>query len=171
MQFIFETPRLILSQFTKDDASLILRLNSHPEVVKYVHEPVLKTEERAQEILLNIILPQYKLNLGRWAIYTKEKNEFIGWCGLKHQPEANEIDLGYRLHPAWWRQGFATEAARHTLEYGLNKLRIPVITGRAHVKNMASLKILETIGMVWTKDEVIDNCPVKTFIAVNSSNS
>ena len=169
MKVIFETPRLVLGQFTENDSSLILNLNSHPGVVKYVHEPVLETEEKAREILLNIILPQYKMHLGRWAIYTKESNEFIGWCGLKYQRETEEIDLGYRLHPASWGKGYATEAAQHTLAYGLNQLAIPVITGRAHVENIASLKVLEKIGMKWTRNELIDGCSVKTYIALNTS--
>ena len=165
MQLILETPRLMLRQFTEDDAALILLLNSHASVVKYVHEPILKTEEKAREILLNIILPQYKNKLGRWAVYTKDGNQFIGWCGLKYLVNSGEIDLGYRLLPSAWGNGYATEAARHTLEYGFDKLNIQTITGRAHVENIASLKILEKIGMEWVKDEVMESCPVKTFTA------
>ncbi len=71
MNIVFETPRLILGQFTQDDAPLILELNSDPEIVKYVHEPVLTTEEQAKKIIVDIILPQYKNNLGRWATYQK----------------------------------------------------------------------------------------------------
>ncbi|MGI8582795.1 MAG: GNAT family N-acetyltransferase, partial [Chitinophagaceae bacterium] len=67
MHIVFETPRLILGQFTQDDAPLILQLNSDPEIVKYVHEPILTTEEQAKNIIVDIILPQYKNNLGRWA--------------------------------------------------------------------------------------------------------
>ena len=78
MHIIFETPRLILRQFTEDDAPLILELNSDPEIVKYVHEPTLQTEEQAKKIIIDIILPQYKNNLVRWAIHTKDNNEFIG---------------------------------------------------------------------------------------------
>ena len=62
MHIVFETPRLILGQFTEDDAELILHLNSDPDVVKYVHEPLLKTEEQAKKIIADIILPQYKNN-------------------------------------------------------------------------------------------------------------
>ena len=105
MHIIFETPRLILRQFTEDDAPLILELNSDPEIVKYVHEPTLQTEEQAKKIIIDIILPQYKNNPGRWAIHTKDNNEFIGWCGLKYRPELDEIDLGYRLiQKAWVRK-------------------------------------------------------------------
>ena len=97
MQLIFETPRLVLGQFTAMDAPLILQLNSDPDIVKYVHEPVLTSEEQALKIINEVILPQYKNNLGRWATYTKHDNEFIGWCGLKYLPDSGEIDLGYRF--------------------------------------------------------------------------
>ena len=163
MHVVFETPRLILGQFTEQDAPLILQLNSDPEIVKYVHEPVLTTEEQARKIMIDSILPQYKNNLGRWATYTKSNNEFIGWCGLKYRPDLDEIDLGYRLKRSAWGKGYATEAARHTLDHGLNNLDLPVITGRAHVENLASIKVLEKIGMRFTREEVMDDCPVKTY--------
>jgi len=163
MHIIFETPRLILSRFTEEDAPLILQLNSDPDIVKYVHERILQTEEDARDIIVNIILPQYANNLGRWAMYTKADNEFIGWCGLKHIPAKNEIDLGYRLNKSAWRKGFATEAASHTLEYGFNTLQLPLITGKAHVENIASLKILEKIGMNFIREEIEDDCPIKVY--------
>ena len=142
MQIILQTPCLILRQITIDDAPLILELNSDPEIVKYVHEPTLKTVEQAEEIITNIILPQYKNNLGRWAIITKTDNDFIGWCGLKYRPDVDEIDLGYRLMQNAWGKGFATEAAAKTLEHGFNSLNVKLITGRAHIENIASIKVL-----------------------------
>jgi ribosomal-protein-alanine N-acetyltransferase len=163
MHIIFETPRLLLRRFTIEDASLIQQLNSDPEVLKYLHEPPLETIEQAKHILNTIILPQYENDLGRWAIHTKDTNEFIGWCGLKHRPELDEIDLGYRLKKTAWGKGFAKEAALYTVEHGLKKLQLPIITGRAHIDNTASLYILEKIGMQFIREETIDNCPVKTY--------
>ncbi|MGC4100474.1 GNAT family N-acetyltransferase [Ferruginibacter sp.] len=167
MHIIFQTPRLLLRRFTLDDAPLILQLNSDPEVLKYLHEPLLETEAQATKVLSDIILPQYEHNLGRWAIHTKHNNEFIGWCGLKYRPELEEIDLGYRLKKTAWGHGYALEAAQHTIDYGLNELNIKTITGRAHVDNTASLQILQKTGMQFLKDETIDNCPVKTFSISN----
>ena len=167
MNIIFETPRLYLRQFTLEDAGLLLQLNSNPEVLKYLHEPLLETEEQALHIINTIILPQYKNNLGRWAVHLKSSNEFIGWCGLKYLAELNEIDLGYRLMQPFWGKGYAFEAAKHTLDYGFNQLHLKTIVGRAHIENTASLKILEKTGMQYVKDELVDNCPVKTFAIQN----
>ena len=164
---MFQNPRLILRCFTEADAPLILELNSNPEIVKYVHEPTLKTVEQAEEIITNIILPQYKNNLGRWAIITKTDNDFIGWCGLKYRPEIDEIDLGYRLMQKAWGKGYATEAAAKTLEYGFRTLNIKLITGRAHIENLASIKVLEKIGMDFIGEGIVDDCPVRTYTKVN----
>ena len=165
MRIVFETPRLLLRQFTLNDAPLLLALNSNPEVLKYLHEPLLTTEEQALHILENVILPQYKNNLGRWAMHIKDTNEFIGWCGLKYLADRDEIDLGYRLMQQYWGKGYAFEAAKNTLDYGFKELHLKTIVGRAHIENTASLKILEKIGMQYIKDDVVNNCPVKTFAA------
>lgn len=167
MQIIFETPRLILGQFTQDDAPLILDLNSDPEIVKYVHEPLLTTEEQAKKIIVDIILPQYKNNLGRWATYTKSNNEFIGWCGLKYIADKDEIDLGYRLKKSAWGKGYATEAAKHTLHHGFNKLNLDLIVGKAHTQNTASINILKKIGMRFKREEIEDDCPIIVYTACN----
>ena len=161
--FIFETPRLFLRRFTEEDAPLIYKLNSDPEIVKYVHEPVLENVVQAKVILTHNILPQYKLNLGRWAIHTKADYEFIGWCGLKYIKETEIYDLGYRLLRTAWGKGYATEAAQYTLIYGLRDLKIKLITGMAHVENIASIKVLAKIGMKFSRDEIIDGQPVKVY--------
>lgn len=169
MQIIFQTPRLILRQITIEDAPLILELNSDPEIVKYVHEPTLKNVEQAQKIIQDIILPQYKNNLGRWAIINKKNNQFMGWCGLKYRPELDEIDLGYRLMQQYWGKAYATEAAQHTLDYGFNHLKLSLITGRAHIENIASVKVLEKIGMQFISEGIVDDCPVRTYTKANLS--
>ncbi len=168
MQIIFETPRLYLRRFTDADASLVLYLNSFPEVVKYVHEPVHTSEEFSKSILVEHILPQYSLyNLGRLAVHLKKNNEFIGWCGLKFLPEINEIDLGYRYVPSSWGKGFATEAAVHTLDYGFNHLQFNEIIGRAHVENLASISVLKKIGMTYLKTDTADQYPVEIYHSLN----
>ncbi|MFT3846619.1 MAG: GNAT family N-acetyltransferase [Lacibacter sp.] len=168
MQIIFETPRLYLRRFTDADSSLVFYLNSFQEVVEYVHEPVHTCVEFSRNVLFEHILPQYALyNLGRLAVYVKENDEFIGWCGLKFRPELNEIDLGYRYIPSSWGKGFATEAAKHTLDYGFSKLQLKEIIGRAHVDNKASLSVLKKIGMTYLRNEVVDHCPVETYHSIN----
>lgn len=163
---ILHTSRLLLRRFelTDEDAALILNLNSKPEVLQYLHEPMLQDLDHAKEILKDIILPQYEHNLGRWAVHIKDSHEFIGWCGLKYRPERGETDLGYRLLPTAWGKGYATEAAKACLDHAFNVLQLESVNACAHIDNTASLCILQKIGMEYTGNEIIDECPVKCFV-------
>ena len=168
MHIILETPRLVFRRFTEADAKLIMELHSDPLVLQFLHEPLVTTEEEAREIIKKIIIPQYKLNLGRWALHTRDNNKFIGWCGLKYNAPTDETDLGYRLSNEAWGKGYATEAAEYTLQYGFDTLQMKRIIAHAHVQNTASINVLEKLGMKYTRDEVIDDIPVKTFVAINN---
>ena len=147
MNIILQSARLYFRKFTKDDMQLLLELNNNPNVIKYVHEPA-PTLENVTDILFNSILPQYKLyNHGRWAVHLKNNNEVIGWCGLKYIKEANEIDLGYRFKENYWGKGYGFEAAKATIDYGFNNLKLGRIVATALPENIASWKIMEKCGM------------------------
>ena len=166
-KIILETPRLYLREFTIADAPLVQQLNNDPDVLKYLHQAPIENVQQALTVILTVILPQYKNNFGRWAIHLKDTDEFVGWCGLKNRAEPEETDLGYRLKKTAWGRGFATESAAATLEHGFKKLKIPLITARAHVLNFASQKVLEKIGMQFLREEIEDDCQVKTYTSVN----
>jgi [ribosomal protein S5]-alanine N-acetyltransferase len=160
---ILTTPRLYLSQFTIDDAPLILALNT-PTVLKYVQERLPKDVDDAKQIITNIIIPQYELyQLGRFAIHVKEDNRFVGWCGLKYLKEENEIDLGYRFMENEWGKGFATEAAAACLQFGFEERNLETIIGRAHIDNIASQKVLQKVGLLYNKDIDEDGTTIKVY--------
>ena len=163
MEVVFTSERLFFRKFTPDDHDLIYQLNSDPEVTKYVHEEE-TTIDRAKTILTENILPQYTLyNHGRWAVHLSTTKEFIGWCGLKYRSEIEKVDLGYRFMRKYWGLGYATEAAKRTLQYGFINLHLEEIFGAAHIENAASLQVLQKVGMKFLKNDIIDHCPVKTF--------
>ncbi len=169
MKVILETSRLILRQFTETDASFVWQLNTAPGVLQFIPESIPGSFEDAEIMLTEIILPQYKNSLGRWAVYLKENNKFIGWCGFKRMIENNEIDLGYRFIPPAWGNGYATEAAKATLEYGLNTLKLKKIIAHAHADNIASQKILEKIGMQFIGEGIDRGLPVKGYVSFGNN--
>lgn len=169
MKIVLETKRLYLRQFTLADAQLLVNLNANPEVTKYLHEQP-TTLEVAQQVLEQAILPQYKLyNYGRWSTHLKSNHEFIGWCGLKYVKERDEIDLGYRFFQQHWGKGYATEAAKASIDYGFNVLKINHIMAQAHVENLASQNVIIKCGFTFRKEAVVDNCPVKVYDLFKSS--
>lgn len=157
MAFRLETERLFLREYTLADAANLLEMNSDPEVVRYLPDAVLETEEEAAKIIQHIH-NQYRQNgYARWATFLKGTGEHIGWCGLKYRAiEGDErgafTDIGYRFAKRYWGQGFATEAASVCLNYGFNTLNLAEIVGCAEKENLGSLRVLEKLGFQFVRD-------------------
>lgn len=49
-------------------------------------------------------------------------------------------------------KGYATESALASLNYGFKKLNLKRIIGRAMKENIASIKVLQKIGLEYEKD-------------------
>lgn len=150
--FFLESKRLILREFHLDDAGTFYLLNNNKEVMRYTGDRPFKNIEDAQELIKTY--PNYKRDgYGRWTVIEKSSNKIIGWCGLKNQP-GEYVDLGYRFLQEFWGQGYATEAAQACIAYGFDALNLHEIVGRTAIENLASIRVLEKIGMhFWKKDE------------------
>lgn len=167
MKTILQTPRPILREFIIDDATSFYELNLNPNVIKYTGNQPFRSIAEAEDFLKNY--QDYKLNgFGRWAVLNKKSNEFLGWCGLKFG--GNETDIGFRFFENHWNKGFATESAKACLDYGFETLGLNEIVGRAMKENVASVKVLEKIGLKFEKEmefelhpgvlyRIQNNCP------------
>lgn len=151
MKPILETNRLILRELNIDDAKNFYELNLNPNVVKYTGDKAFANVAEAQIFLNNY--KDYEINgFGRWAVIDKSNGEFLGWCGLKYVQELNETDIGFRFFEKHWGKGFATESAKACLEFGFEKLKLKSIVGRAMAKNIASIKVLEKLGLKYERE-------------------
>ena len=151
MKIFGETERLILREILPIDRNGLFAIDSDPDVNIYLGNNPVKTIEQTDDII-KFIRKQYVDNgIGRWAMVEKSTNNFIGWAGLKLIKELtnNRIDyydLGYRLNKSYWGKGFATEAAKATLNYGFNTLNLNEIYAIADSKNIASRNVIEKVG-------------------------
>lgn len=148
MKRILETNRLLLRELNTDDAASFYQLNSNPEVIKYTGDKAFSSIEEASLFLENY--SDYKTNgYGRWAVIEKETGNFLGWCGLKYNKEENFTDLGFRFFQEHWNKGYATESAQACINFGFENLCLSEIRGRAMKANVASIKVLEKVGMTF----------------------
>src|SRR5437868_11868257 len=129
-KIMLETERLLLREHTEDDAEAFHELNKDPEVTRYTGDGGPRTVEEMRAILRTHPIADYaRHGYGRWACVLKESGELIGFAGLKYLPELGEVDVGYRLRRNCWGRGLATEAARATLAYGFDRLKLERIIG------------------------------------------
>ncbi len=152
MNIYIETERLILREILPTDVDGLFRLDSDPEVHKYLgNKPV--SDRNKIVTMIAFIRQQYRDHgIGRWAIIDKRSGEFMGWAGLKFVTEKtnehqNYYDLGYRLIRKYWGQGIATESALASLDYAFKTLAIDEVFAAANCENRASNKILKKLGL------------------------
>lgn len=156
MEIFVETDRLILREIIPSDEEGLFKLDSDPEVHRYLGGKPINTLKEAR-IIIDFIRSQYsEYGIGRWAVVEKHSDTFIGWAGFKWITENvnNHIhyyDLGFRLIRKYWGKGYATEAAAGSLNYGFNQLDSDQIFAITHVNNRASGKVLEKVGFYSTE--------------------
>jgi [ribosomal protein S5]-alanine N-acetyltransferase len=152
MQIFAETPRLILREILPQDEEGLYALDSNPEVHRYLGNKPLSSKAEVINVI-NFVRQQYIDNgIGRWAMIEKDTNFFIGWAGLKLIKDTinhhtHFYDLGYRLIQDYWGLGYATEAAKASLDYGFNTLNLATIYAMADCNNKGSNSVLQKSGL------------------------
>lgn len=146
-KFLFETQRLKLSTWKKEDLELASSLWGNKEVMKllsskgyYTNAEILERLKREMDNLENFGV-QY------WKLHNAETLKFIGCCGFKPcEVEGNTIEFGFQLLPEFWGLGYAMEASLFCISYSLNILKNDQIYSGHHPQNKKSAKLLQKLG-------------------------
>ncbi|WP_118973996.1 GNAT family N-acetyltransferase [Taibaiella koreensis] len=153
MEYHLETERLGLRSLNGNDAAHILKLDTAADVLRYLPGTSINSLEEAAAVIA-YIQQQYTANgIGRWAMIRKADGAFLGWCGIKwvNDKETNGRtgyhDIGYRLLPAFWQQGYAFEAAKACCDYGFATMGLQELHATVMEGNVASARIIEKLGM------------------------
>lgn len=151
MTVVVETPRLLLREFSMEDAPDIFRINSDPEVVRYAEGVTPASLEETRGHLRDGPLADYaRFGYGRWAVVERATDRLIGMCGPKLLPGLNEVEIGYRLERDRWGLGLATEAALATREYARDVLALTHVIALIMEDNVRSLRVADKLGMTCT---------------------
>src|SRR4051812_15941652 len=108
--------------------------------------------EESADLLDRIVRHWDEHGFGLWALVPREEGAgCIGFAGLAipaFLPEVlPAVEVGWRLAPAWWGRGLATEAARVSVRYGFETLGLHTIVSIIDPGNERSLRVAEKLGM------------------------
>lgn len=87
-----------------------------------------------------------KVRDGRWLAFARVDDCFVGFAGLLPSDEES-ANLLYGVRPEFRGRGYATEAARRVLTYGLSSLALTKVRADVDQPNVASVRVLEKLGM------------------------
>jgi len=145
---VIEAERLILRPVEPGDYRAVFEYAGDPEAAKYASWDAHKTI-RESKVLVDFIRKRYAQNRpSNWAVVLKENKRMIGTCGfLSDFPANKRAEIGFALSRTFWNRGYATEAAKKTIEFGFNDLKLNRIEAFCDEQNRASARVLEKIGM------------------------
>ena len=144
-----QTKRLILRSWKKEDLESFAKLNADPRVMEYY--PSIKSYEESKEEYNRHIEEIKREGFGFWAVSVKGGADFIGSIGLRRVPFTEHftpaIEIGWRLAFDQWGNGYATEGALASLEYGFKTIKCHEIVAYTSMQNMRSRAVMKRIGM------------------------
>jgi RimJ/RimL family protein N-acetyltransferase len=158
------TDRLLLRPFRDADLPLYAALNADPRVADQLGGPIDRAESDSIARWANERWAADRLGL--IAVERRADGAFLGMCGLHRQSSRpQDVEVGWRLAPEYWGQGYATEAGRAWLGDGFGELGLDRIISMTDEDNVRSLAVMRRLGLTYLENDVITDNGV-TFDSV-----
>ena len=148
-----ETQRLVLRDYVPADEADYIRLKSDAETMRYLQDIRLRSIEEGQrdfaEVLARAAAPERDFVFLRAGL--KESGEAIGSVGYTvtgRGPAGKLVHAGYFYLPAYWGQGFATEALARLLEFAFEEDGVCRVTTGCLRENRGSERVMRKCGMI-----------------------
>jgi RimJ/RimL family protein N-acetyltransferase len=143
---VLEAERVRLRPLERADAAELHAVFSDPETMRYWSEPPHPSAARTEAVLDAIDEGFERRELLQWGIERKQDGRLLGTVTLIAAGSQPRAELGYILGREHWRQGYAGEAQRRTIEFAFGELGLHRLEADTHPGNAPSLRSLERLG-------------------------
>ena len=154
------TSRLLLRPWRDEDVAPFLELSADPAVMEYLL-PLSERGLSAKTWVAQKRAHWAERGFGQWVVELSGEASFIGVVGLETVSyEAHftpAVEVAWRLARAHWGRGYATEAARASLDYGFGELGLDEIVAPTVPANWRSRRVMEQLGMTRLPEDDFDH--------------
>lgn len=145
-----ETDRLLLRRYVENDYDDLLKLQSNPDVTRFLLYDV-RTPEQVKEALAGRLTDVPMDTDGQAltvAVILRDTGQHLGEVTLfLNSVEHRTGELGYVFHPESHGHGYAAEASVELLRLGFEELGMHRIIARLDARNEGSVKLLNRLGL------------------------
>jgi RimJ/RimL family protein N-acetyltransferase len=156
---VLRTPRLILRRWRPSDRAPFAAMNADPAVM--AHFPSTLTTAESDALADAIESAHAARGFGLWALEMPGVVPFAGFVGLSvpsfTAPFTPCVEIGWRLAPAQWGRGYATEAARAVLVHAWDGVGLDQVVSFTTAGNTRSRAVMERIGMGYDPADDFDH--------------
>ena len=146
MDHLLSTERLVLRPVTVGDHAALLAHWTQPDVRRFLFDGAALSAAEVAETIEESIGDFAARGFGVWLIELGSTADLIGTAGLRPLGSSG-LEIFYSLAPGAWGHGYATEAARAVVEYGLGPLGLPEVLAEVDEGNAASVAVVKRLGM------------------------
>jgi RimJ/RimL family protein N-acetyltransferase len=145
-----KTHRLCLRPFQESDLDAFATYRSDPDVARYQSWATPYTLDQAIAFLEEMKLAQAGTP-GAWYQFAIERHiqlGIIGDCAFQVlTDDSQQAQIGFTISRLHQKQGYALEAVSRMVDYLFGELHLHRVTATCDVENLASIKLLERVGM------------------------
>jgi RimJ/RimL family protein N-acetyltransferase len=148
---VLTTDRLLLRPWREDDREPFAAMSADPEVMRFFPAPLTRQESDAFVDRVE----RGRAERGGWgwfAIEERASGAFVGVGGLApvgfQAHFTPSVEIGWRLAHEAWGRGFATEAARASVDFAFGELALDDVVALAVPANERSLAVMSRLGMM-----------------------
>ena len=153
-----ETQRLLLRRWTLADIEPLAEIYAKREVWEYPRHRGL-THEETEAFVRKQLDHWERFGFNHFAACDRESGRLLGMIGIGYPlflPDAlPHPEIGWRLDPAVWGQGLATEGALATLAWAFDDLGFDRVVSIYEPENEASGRVMQRIGMTFERETTI----------------
>jgi len=144
-----ETQRLRLRPLTPEDAATVARLAGRREIAHTtISIPHPYSEDQARQWIATHTGQSDAAKGILFGVAARDDVQLIGAAGLRDiDAEHSQAELGFWIGVQSWSKGYATEAARRVVRYAFEELQLNRVYAHHMVRNPASGRVLEKLGM------------------------
>ena len=165
---VLQTQRLQLYRITEADAPFYVKLFNSESWLEYIGDRNVRTVADAKAYIRKNYLSSYKNHgYGSYTVRLAETGETIGACGLYKRDDLDHPDIGFAFLTEHLGNGYGFEAASAVMRYARNILGINTILGFTVEDNIASVKLLEKLGLKQQGTYTFKDDPVELLLFSN----
>ena len=146
-----QIPHLSLVPIQPEDAAALHRVYQSEGVLRYFPVSAPPPLEKIQRFVTSQQAHWEKYGYGNWGIRPAGEKDLVGWAGLQFLPELDETEVGFLLDKPFWGKGYATEAARASIQFGFEQFDFPHIIALVHPENLASRRVIAKCGLSYVE--------------------
>ncbi|HCJ65792.1 MAG TPA: hypothetical protein DHV62_00310 [Elusimicrobia bacterium] len=140
--------RINLIPISKDGLADMHEYSIKSEFYRYLEYKPFKTVEETKRYLEKLIEITKSKTGHYWFIVLKGENKIIGTFGVVNiDRKRRSAEIGYGVSPAYWGQGYFSEALMMVLKHLFIDLRFHRIFAKTRPDNLASIEGLEKAGL------------------------